>query len=46
MENSGKKETEQVALKEKILYAAPVEACRLMGSDMRGLSQAEAVRKE
>ena len=45
MENSGKKETEQVALKEKILYAAPVEACRLMGSDMRGLSQAEAKKR-
>ena len=29
-------------IKEKILTARPAEACRLMGSDMRGLSQAEA----
>lgn len=29
-------------VKKKILYASPVEACKLMGSEMRGLSQAEA----
>ena len=31
--------------KSKILYANPVEACRLMDSDMRGLSQEEADRR-
>ena len=29
-------------IKEKIMYASPLEACRLMGSDMRGLSKEEA----
>lgn len=32
-------------LKGKILIASPVEACRLMGSNMKGLSQAEADRR-
>ena len=29
-------------IKEKILTARPTEACQLMGSDMRGLTQEEA----
>ena len=32
-------------IKEKIMYASPLEACRLMDSDMRGLSGEEAARR-
>ena len=32
-------------LKEKILYANPGEACRLMGSNMRGLTDEEAQKR-
>ncbi len=32
-------------VREKILYADPVEACRMMDSDMRGLSKEEAARR-
>lgn len=45
MENRKNEETEITDIKQKILYANPVEACRLMNSDMRGLSQAEADKR-
>lgn len=32
-------------VREKILYATPAEACRLMDSDMRGLSEEEAEKR-
>ena len=31
-------------VKTKLLYASPVEACKLMNSDMKGLTQSEAGR--
>lgn len=45
MENDSRKETEISDIKKQILYAAPVEACRLMKSDMRGLSREEAEKR-
>ncbi len=45
MENRKNEETEITDIKQKILYANPVEACRLMNSNMRGLSQAEADKR-
>ncbi len=42
MQNDNKKASD---IKSKILYVNPVEACRLMDSDMRGLSQEEAERR-
>lgn len=32
-------------VKTKLLYASPVEACKLMNSDMKGLTQSEAGRR-
>ena len=32
-------------IKEKILFTSPAEACHLMGSNMRGLSQEEADKR-
>ena len=39
------KVTEVSVVKDKILYVDPLEACRLMDSTMRGLSEEEAQRR-
>ena len=45
MEDQKRMDRDHSDVRSKILYAEPVEACRLMGSDMRGLSQAEAEKR-
>lgn len=45
MENQRSMNAKSQDVKMKILYAEPVEACRLMDSDMRGLSQVEAEKR-
>lgn len=45
MESVNNADTGISDLKEQILYANPVEACKLMNSDMRGLTQEEADKR-
>lgn len=45
MENQRSMNAKSQDVKMKILYAEPVEVCRLMDSDMRGLSQVEAEKR-
>ncbi len=45
MENNNKIQTDTQDIKQKILRANSVEACKLLASDMRGLSQEEAEKR-
>lgn len=45
MENEHIEDADTSNIKEKILYATPIEACRLLESDMRGLSGEEAAKR-
>ena len=45
MEKQKNANTVSMDVKMKILYVDPVEACKLMDSDMRGLSSQEALKR-
>lgn len=45
MENQKRTDAGISDVKTKILYVEPIEACRLMHSDMRGLSEEEAEKR-